>query len=417
VKTKAVIYLFFFVVFSLFAEGKIFIPMDSSQGEQLRAYGVTYYCLSLGLKAKLLLNYRGGSFLLPNDTDVLKKALSLGVDYSILTSEKETEIMQVIATSNMESLHLEKAPKIAVYTPLSAKPWDDAVTMALEYADIPYTKIYDEKLLNGDLSSFDWLHLHHEDFTAQYSKFYSSFRNALWYKNAVASSRVLAEKLGYKSVADEKKAVALKIADFVKKGGFLFAMCYSSETLDIALAALDIDIVPSEIDNTPVTNNYNNKLDYSRCLAFKDFSVNTNPFVGYVSDIDYNHVNSRERILARPFTLFEFSAKFDEIPTLLTQNSKRTIKGFYGLTTSYRKKCLKKGIVVLGDIDKESRKYIYGKYGKGSFTFYGGHDPEDYSHAVYDKPTDLSLHPDSPGYRLILNNILFPAAQKKKLKT
>ncbi|MDD2716388.1 MAG: asparagine synthetase B [Candidatus Wallbacteria bacterium] len=397
--------------------GKILVPMDSGQSNHLRAYGLTYACLKQGDTAKWLLNYRGGSFLLPNQQSLAEMALKWGITCQIVDSAAEALIYKEISDNNMESIHLEKSPKIAVYTPESAKPWDDAVTLALDYAQIPYTKIYDQDIIAGRLSEFDWLHLHHEDFTSQYSKFYTAFRNAEWYQESVFQATKLAHDLGFQSVADEKKAVAGKIAGFVDQGGLLFAMCYSTETLDIALAADGIDIVPPEIDGTPVTQDFNSKLDYTKTLAFEGFTVNPDPQTGYISDIDYNHANTPERIMARPFSLFDFSAKFDPIPCLLTQCHERVIKGFFGLTTSYTTPRVKKGTTILGKVDDNCVKYIYGKFGKGSFTFYAGHDPEDYSHAVYDKFTDLSQHPDSPGYRLILNNVLFPAAEKKKLKT
>lgn len=414
---KRYILIFFLLISSYLYGNKLLIPMDFKQTDHLRAYGVVYNTLKLGFKGKWLLNFRGGSFLLPYDSKIVSKALGLGVAFEIIDINAENEIYATITTHNMEAIHLEKCPKIAVYTPESSKPWDDAVTLVLEYANIPYEKIYDEDILKGRLKEVDWLHLHHEDFTGQFSKFYASFRNSPWYQLSVLKANKLAKKLGFSSVSEEKKQVALEILKFVKNGGLLFAMCYATESLDVALASIGVDIVSPEIDGTPVDPDFEKKINYNRCLAFTNFNINTNILECYLSDIDYNHVNTPSRIMARPFKLFEFSAKFDPIPCILTQNHESVIKGFYGLTTSFNKKCLKKDVIILGDIDKYSCKYIYRKYGKGSITFYGGHDPEDYSHAVNDPPTDLSKYPNSPGYRLILNNILFPAAEKKKLKT
>ncbi|HKJ33294.1 MAG TPA: hypothetical protein VKA34_15770, partial [Balneolales bacterium] len=318
---------------------------------------------------------------------------------------------------NMAVVPLVKAPKIAVYTPKQSLPWDDAVTLALTYAEVPYTKIWDRGVLKGELSKFDWLHLHHEDFTGQYGKFWAAYRNQPWYIKQVHDMEALAHSLGFKKVSEEKKAVARKIKQFVGKGGFLFAMCSGTETLDIALAAQNDDIVPTPFDGDPPDPNANKKLDYSKTLAFTNFKVNLDPYAYRHSDIDIPNELGKINKSIDYFTLFQFSAKWDPVPTMLTQDHVSSIKGFYGQTTAFRKNKIKSNVVILAETPgRNSVKYLHGNYGKGTFTFYGGHDPEDYTHRVGDPPTDLSLHPNSPGYRLILNNILFPAAKPKKRK-
>jgi hypothetical protein len=398
---------------------KLFIPMDDAQKDHLKAYGVVYGALQQGHRVYWCLNFRGGSFVCEPAQSVTLAARTQGVTLQrISTAQYRGELLQTIREHNMEKVTLEKAPRIAVYTPPGTLPWDDAVTMALTYADIPYDKVYDEKILGGELQAYDWLHLHHEDFTGQYNKFHRSFRHTAWYRTQRAQLQTLAQSLEFESVAALKKAVALKIRRYVEQGGFLFAMCCAPNTLDIALAALGTDIVARVYDGDPVDPQFAQKLDYGNCIAFEDFQVQPEPYAGYFGTIDVVKVNSPLRKEVRDFALFEFSAKLDPVPAMLTQNHRRTIEGFYGLATSFNKHVLKDDVIVLGYTPGTSRvKYLHGMRGKGMFAYLGGHDPEDVSHAVGDPPTDLSLHPHSPGYRLILNNVLFPAAQEKEKKT
>jgi hypothetical protein len=341
-----------------------------------------------------------------------------GVEISDISAAEYAGILAVVEKNNMEKVTLEKAPKIAVYTPPGKLPWDDAVTLAMTYADIPYDKIYDREVLTGKLADYDWLHLHHEDFTGQYSKFYRTFRNTSWYQRQKMELEKLARELGFESVPACKKAVALTISKYVEQGGFLFAMCSATNTIDIALAALGADIVQAPFDGDGADANYAHKLDYGNCFAFENFTIETSASASYFGNIDVNRVNTPQRLEAQDFALFPFSAKLDPVPSMLTQNHETTIKGFYGLLTSYNKATLKKSTVVLASSPGTHRvKYIHGVHGKGMFAFLGGHDPEDYSHAVGDEPTMLELHRNSPGYRLILNNVLFPAAEKKEKKT
>ncbi|HFB67770.1 MAG TPA: asparagine synthetase B [Calditrichae bacterium] len=398
----------------------VLIPMDFSQTDHLKAYGIAYWSLEKGVNVEWLLNYRGGSFLVRQFPGLEQECRIRGVAFEAIGAAKVNEIYATIENENMERILLEKAPKIAVYTPPNKQPWDDAVTLVLTYADVPYDKIYDEEVLAGKLQEYDWLHLHHEDFTGQYGKFYAVYRNAPWYIEEVRTNEALAHKLGFKSVSDLKKAVAWKIREYVKNGGFLFAMCSATDALDIALAAQGVDIVDVPFDGTPPDPHYQQKLDFSKTLAFQNFKLYTDPNLYEYSDIDIPpsfapRVRDPESDF---FQLFEFSAKYDPVPTMLTQNHVSVIKGFMGQTTMFNRQKLKPSIVVLGEVPgTDEVKYIHGNLGKGTFTFYGGHDPEDYTHAVGDPPTQLELHKNSPGYRLILNNILFPAAKKKKLKT
>ena len=389
------------------------------QKNHLKAYGLTYWTLEKGIKVKWLLNYRGGSFLLPFNDNIRKECIIRGVSYEILSNESTSSILSEIdsASSNMDAVILEKAPKIAVYSPSSKQPWDDAVTLVLTYAEIPYDIIYDREVLNDALVIYDWLHLHHEDFTGQYGKFYRAFKSAAWYIEAKQAAEILANELGYKKVSESKRDVALKIKDYVIGGGFMFAMCSATDSFDIALAAQNIDICEAMFDGDPSTPSYQNKLDFSEAFAFKNFILERNPNVYEFSSID---MTSKRNVPKQSdyFALVDFSAKWDPVPSMLTQNHTALIKGFMGQTTSFNREEVKSNVIILGEgkVNAEA-KYIHGIKGKGFFTFYGGHDPEDYSHRVGDPKTELSLHPNSPGYRLILNNVLFPAAKKKKQKT
>nr|WP_211277451.1 asparagine synthetase B [Nonlabens spongiae] len=398
----------------------ILVPMDhESQTDHLKAYGVSYWVLSKGTKVKWLLNYRGGSFLLPNVEEIKKELIIRGVSYEELSDAEVSGILELISSpsQNMQEVLLEKAPKIAVYTPTGKSPWDDAVTMVLTYAEIPYTKVYDTEVLNDELLLYDWLHLHHEDFTGQYGKFYRNFRSAPWYIQEKKEAEELAASLGYDKVSEAKRAVALKIRDYVVGGGFMFAMCSATDSFDIALAAEGVDIQEAMFDGDPSEAGYQNKIDYSKTFAFTDFLLERSPMVYEFSSIDMTAKRKIKKELDY-FSLMDFSAKWDPIPTMLNQNHTSLVKGFMGQTTSFNRPEVKKNVLVLGENKTNGEaKYIHGIRGKGFFTFYGGHDPEDYQHRVGDPPTELSLHPNSPGYRLILNNILFPAAKKKKQKT
>jgi hypothetical protein len=397
---------------------KVLVFMDLNQTDHLKAYGLAYWCLEQGFNVEWLLNYRGGSFLVDAAEIRGRKATIMGVAFEVVGPGATADIYRTIEDENMEVVLLEKAPAIAVYAPPDAEPWDDAVRLVLEYAEVPHTILYDEEVLAGDLDEYDWLHLHHEDFTGQYGKFYASYRNADWYQQTVRTAEATAAKLGYAKVSDLKKAVARKIKDYVARGGFLFAMCSGTDSYDIALAAEGVDIVADVFDGDPVDPNCQAKLDYSKCLCFTGFTLITNPLVYEYSDIDTTPRAARRGEANDYFTLFEFSAKHDPIPTMLTQNHVSVIKGFMGQTTGFEGRLLKRDVVRMAETEgQDDVKYINGTYGKGTFTFYGGHDPEDYQHMVGDPPTDLALHKNSPGYRLILNNILFPAARKKEQKT
>lgn len=394
--------------------------MDADgQKNHLKAYGITYWTLEKQLKVSWLLNYRGGSFLLPDVAEIQRECQIRGVSYEVISDAKTEEILTLISSpsQNMESVVLEKAPKIAVYSPKENKPWDDAVTMVLEYAEIPYETIYDEEVLNDALVLYDWLHLHHEDFTGQYGKFYRAYKSAAWYIEEKKQAEALAAKLGYEKVSEEKLAVALKIRDYVIGGGFMFAMCSATDSFDIALAAEGVDICEPMFDGDPSDPNYQSKIDYSKTFAFKDFILERNPNIYEFSSID---MTSKRQIpmITDYFTLMEFSAKWDPIPTMLCQNHTVLVKGFMGQTTAFTREEIKSNVLIMGENKANGEaRYIHGVKGKGFFTFYGGHDPEDYTHKVGDPPTELELHPTSPGYRLILNNVLFPAAKKKKQKT
>ncbi len=408
------------VVFNLESYSSyILIPMDDSQSNHLKSYGIAFLSLQNDIKVDWLLNYRGGSFLIKHYLEIEKECIVRGVSYQIIADAQSTEILKSISSPsvNQEVIRLEKTPKIAIYSPKHNQPWDDAVTMALTYAEIPYEVIYDEEVLSGVLPLYDWLHLHHEDFTGQYGKFYASFKNASWYRQQKILFEQLATKLGFNKVSKQKLAVSLKIKEFINGGGFLFAMCSATDSYDIALAAQNTDICAHMFDGDPMDSRAQSKLDYSQTLAFKDFRLVTNPNQYEFSNID---ATSTRKINSEVdfFTLFDFSAKWDPIPTMLCQNHTKVIKGFMGQTTSFNNQFIKSDVLIMGETKSTNEsRYIHGKLGNGTWTFYGGHDPEDYQHRVGDPKTDLSLHPNSPGYRLILNNILFPAAKKKKQKT
>ncbi len=412
--------LFFCILFQqFFAQSKILIPMDLTQNDHLKAYGITYNALKNNLKADWLLNYKGGSFLIDNSDKIILDCQIRNITYQVLDNKSVIDLYTFVQSDdqNMDVVRLEKAPNIAVYVPPGFQPWDDAVTLALEYAEVPYDKIWIDDILSGKLSNYDWLHLHHEDFTGQFGKFYASYGGARWYQENQTLYENEAKKLGFKKVSEMEKIVVKTIKDYIGQGGFLFAMCSATDTYDIALAAENVDIVDKMYDGDAPDPNAQEKLDFSNTLAFENFNLEMNPLVYEYSDIDIglNEIGPEKNDY---FTLFDFSAKFDPVPTMLTQDHVNVIKGFMGQTTMFRKKYIKSSVIIMGERPNTGQvKYIHGKYGRGTFTFYGGHDPEDYRHAVNDPPTDLSLHKNSPGYRLILNNILFPAAKKKKQKT
>ncbi|HET7586406.1 MAG TPA: hypothetical protein VFK13_15950 [Gemmatimonadaceae bacterium] len=397
----------------------LLVPMDDEQANHLKAYGLMYNALREGRRGEWLLNYRGGSFLLPDVPELRRRAALDGVTVQPIDDGTLSGIRAEIASSNMDAVPLEKAPRIAVYTPPNAAPWDDAVTIALDYAGIPYDKLWDDEVMHGDLAKYDWLHLHHEDFTGQLNKFYLAYRGAPWFAEQLEMNQSAAQRLGFPSVPALKKAVAARIRAYVVNGGFLFAMCGATETLDLALAGHDADIAATFVDGTPVDANADDEMDWSDALAFQGAHVEENPVVNSMSDIDGHQVNvpGRRQPLGT-FTLFAFSAKIDPVATMLVQDHRTVIPDFYGVTTSFMRNRLKPSDVVLADEEGAPWvKYIHGDLGKGSWTFLGGHDPEDPQHSIGNAPTDLSLHPNSPGYRLILNNVLFPAAKKKPLKT
>jgi len=389
------------------------------QKEHLKAYGITYWTLERQVKVKWLLNYRGGSFLMPDSEEIRRECQIRGVSFEVISDSKTEEILTMISSpsQNMEAVVLEKAPKIAVYSPKGNQPWDDAVTMVLTYAEIPYEVVYDTEVLSDQLILYDWLHLHHEDFTGQYGKFYRAYRAAPWYIEEKQKSEALAKELGYNKVSEEKGDVALKIRDYVVGGGFMFAMCSATDSFDIALSAEGVDICEPMFDGDPSEPGYQSKIDYSKTMAFADFILERSPMVYEFSSID---MTAKRRIPKETdyFTLMDYSAKWDPIPTMLVQNHTSLVKGFMGQTTSYKRDEVKSNVLVMGENKTNGEaRYIHGIKGKGFFTFYGGHDPEDYQHRVGDAKTELALHPNSPGYRLILNNVLFPAAKKKKQKT
>lgn len=397
----------------------LLIPMDDTQKNHLKSYGLTYWVLEKDIEVKWLLNYRGGSFLMAHYPEIENECVIRGISYETIPDSKANAILTEIAEPdvNQDAVSMNKAPKIAVYSPPNKQPWDDAVTLVLTYAEIKYDVVYDEEIMSGKLADYDWLHLHHEDFTGQFGKFWRSYQHMPWYQNDVEINRQLAQKLGFLKVSEMKLAVASKIKQYVLNGGFLFAMCAATDTYDIALAAAGIDICEPMFDGDPADRQMNEKLDYSQTLAFRNFSLVQNPYEYEFSDID--DTDTRKVLPENDFfTLFEFSAKWDPVPTMLCQNHTNLIKGFMGQTTAFNKSVLKPNVLVMGENKSAGEaRYIHGDLGNGFWTFYGGHDPEDYRHLVGDKQTDLSLHPTSPGYRLILNNVLFPAAKKKKRKT
>jgi hypothetical protein len=419
---KLYLSLFFSCFFLSLSANKILIPMDEeSQKEHLKAYGIAYWVLEKGEEVEWLLNYRGGSFL-TEYSDRLKAECSVrNVSIEVISDAQADAIRLQISSPavNQEVVKLQKAPKIAVYSPKGNQPWDDAVTLVLTYAEIPYDVIYDEEILNDILPLYDWLHLHHEDFTGQYGKFYAAFRNATWYIEQKELAEAEAKRMGFSKVSEQKLAVALKIREYTIGGGFTFAMCSATDSYDIALAAAGIDICEPMFDGDGTTPNYNNKLNYSNSMAFKDFSLVQDPMRYEFSNIDVTDHHAR---IVKPendyFTLFDFSAKWDVVPSMLCQNHTRIVKGFMGQTTAFNKDFIKSNVLILGELKSANEaRYIHGELGKGTWTFYGGHDPEDYQHRVGDPKTELELYPNSPGYRLILNNILFPAAKKEKQKT
>lgn len=413
----------FLLLFSIVLPGRasrLLIPMDEQQNDHLKAYGIAYWILEHEVDMRWLLNYRGGSFMLKDRKEVREECRVRGVSFEVIADVQAEKVLNEIADpeANMNALKLEKAPDLAVYSPKSKKPWDDAVTLVLTYAEIPYDVVYDKEVINGKLPKYDWLHLHHEDFTGQFGKFYSAYRHTEWYQEEVERSEEMARSLGFNKVSELKLGVALEIKKYTAGGGYLFTMCSGTDTYDIALAAEDVDICASMFDGDPADPAAQSKLDFDNTLAFEDFKLNNDPMQYEFSSIDASGVHKQIPQSEDIFTLFDFSAKWDVIPTILTQNHQKVVKGFMGQTTAFKKKYIKPDVLIMGETKAHNTaKYIHGELGKGQWTFYGGHDPEDYTHYVGDPPTDLDLNPNSPGYRLILNNILFPAAKKKKRKT
>ena len=417
-----IIFFFFLLTSGISRATQILVPMDESQNNHLKAYGIAFWTLENEVVIEWLLNYRGGSFLMPHLRSIEEELIIRGVKYEILADGQVNSIRSQISNPevNMEIVQLEKAPKVAVYTPGTAQPWDDAVTMVLEYAEIPYDIIYDSAIVMGVLPKYDWLHLHHEDFTGQYGKFYSAYRGYLWYQQQVKDAEASAKMLGFEKVSELKLAVATNIKNFVVGGGFLFTMCSGTDSFDIRLAAHNTDICEQMFDGDGSDPKCQEKLDFENTLAFEDFKLERDPMVYEYSNIDGTDLHKSNRLTENTdkFTLFEFSAKWDVVPTMLTQCHTDVIDGFMGQTTDFRKDLIKPNVLILGENKLiGTARYIHGEFGQGTWTFYGGHDPEDYEHRVGDPHTDLNLHPNSPGYRLILNNILFPAAKKKKRKT
>ena len=414
---KNLLYIF---IFTICTGNKLLVPMDLTQNDHLKSYGIAFFALKNNINVEWLLNYRGGSFLIDARESIVTECKLRGVTFSLITAENLLSIYSELDQNNMDIILLEKAPKIAIYSPENKQPWDDAVTLALTYAEVNYETLWDRRVLEGKLSEFDWLHLHHEDFTGQYGKFYRSHHNSKWYVEQKKQYEKLAKQFGFISVHEQKKAIARKINDYVGNGGFLFAMCSATDSYDIALSMENLDGVHSVFDGTSIEGELQSKLQYDKTLAFKDFKLISDPMVYEFSDIDYppSHNPVTRGAEADYFSLFEFSAKYDPVPTMLTQNHVSVVKGFMGQTTGFHKNRIKSHIIIMGeDPASDQVKYLHGNFGKGTFTFYGGHDPEDYQHFVGDPPTDLKLHRNSPGYRLILNNILFPAARKKERKT
>lgn len=419
-KLNKIYFLLFFLFLACTAKATyILVPMDESQKNHLKAYGIAYWVLSKDIEVKWLLNYRGGSFLFEHYPEIQNECIIRGVTYEPLSDARANAMLNEISSpnANQDAVSMHKAPKVAVYSPPSKLPWDDAVTLVLTYAEIEYDIVYDEEIINGKLSDYDWLHLHHEDFTGQFGRFWRTYQHQTWYQEDVRINRQLAEKLGFMKVSEMKQSVVRKIREYVINGGFMFAMCAATDTYDIALAAIGIDICESMFDGDPADPDMNDRLNYSSTFAFRNFNLIKNPNIYEFSDID---VTDSRRVVRENdfFTLFEFSAKWDPIPTMLCQNHTNVVKGFMGQTTAFNKDLLRPEVVVLGENKSlNEARYIHGEQGKGFWTFYGGHDPEDYRHLVGDPPTDLNLYPNSPGYRLILNNVLFPSAKKQKKKT
>lgn len=415
--------LFFILLLALSTQARasyLFLPMDESQSNHLKAYGIAYWVLENEAKVDWLLNYKGGAFMFRYLQAFENELIIRGVSYQVISDAQANNILGEIASpsSNMDAMTLDKVPKIAVYSPKSKQPWDDAVTLVLTYAEIPYDVVFDDELMYDELPKYDWLHLHHEDFTGQYGRFYRVYQHFPWYQEQQREYEESARKHGFSKVSHLKLAVVKKIEAYVASGGFLFAMCSATDTYDIALAAEGVDICESMFDGDPMDPKAQSKLDFTNTFAFENFILERNPYVYEFSSIDTSPAQRGLREENDYFTLFEFSAKWDPVPTMLTQNHQHIIKGFMGQTTSFKKNLVKSDVVVLGETKSiDEVKYIHGVFGKGFWTFYGGHDPEDYQHMVSEEPTDLNLHPNSPGYRLILNNILFPAAKKKKQKT
>ncbi|MGM0566632.1 MAG: asparagine synthetase B [Bacteroidota bacterium] len=397
----------------------LLIPMDENQSNHLKAYGIAYWTLERDVEVTWLLNYRGGSFMMKFHDEIEGECITRGVSYEVIADVQSTSILQNISSpsANQDAVKLQKAPRIAVYAPENTQPWDDAVTLVLTYAEIPYDRIYDPDVMDGVLPTYDWLHLHHEDFTGQYGKFWSAYRNASWYQEDVRYNESLAQQLGFEKVSQLKLSVAKQIRDFIAGGGYMFSMCSAPDSFDVALAADGVDICDVMFDGDPIEANAQEKLNYDNCIAFTDFTISTNPHEYEISSIDAT--NDREVDAETDyFKLFDFSAKWDPVPTMLCQNHENLIKGFMGQTTAFNKEYIKPEVVIMGENKRlNEARYIHGDYGEGTWTFYGGHDPEDYQHFIGDPPTDLNLHPNSPGYRLILNNVLFPAAKKEKRKT
>jgi len=399
------------------AQAKWLVPMDDRQTDHLKAYGLTYWVLQQGQKAEWLLNYRAGSFLLPGDPAIEREANVRGVALEPMGGGAEAAMRAEIADNNMEAVALEKPPRVAVYIPPNTPPWDDAVTLALDYAEIPYTRVWDEEVLRGELAKYDWLHLHHEDFTGQHGKFYAAYHSFPWYQEEERVQKAMAARMGFAKVTRLKGAVARTVRDFIGRGGFMFGMCSATDTYDLALAAAGVDIADAVYDGDPADPEAQRKLDFTLTLAFKDFQLEPDPYLYRFSDIDV----TQEADARGPnsfFTLFDFSAKNDPVPTMLVQDHVNAVLDFLGQTTGFHRRFIKSGVLVLGEVEgADEVKYLHGQFGRGTFTFLGGHDPEDFQHRVGDPATDLSKVRHSPGYRLILNNVLFPAAEKKKQKT
>ena len=417
---KKILLIFISILFVIQVKAAyILIPMDESQSNILKAYGLAYWTLEQDVEVYWLLNYKGGSFMIKHHEAIERECVIRNVGYTVIADARSTAILTEIADPgvNMDAVKLNKAPKIAVYSPKNKQPWDDAVTLALTYAEIPYDVIYDKEVLEGMLPLYDWLHLHHEDFTGQYGKFWRAYKDVAWYRENQQEAEETARELGFNKVSQCKLAVVKKIRDFVAGGGYMFAMCSAPDSFDVALAADGLDICDVMFDGDPIGPGVQDKLNYDNCLAFTDFTISTNPYEYEISSIDMTEKRKITQAVDY-FTLFEFSAKWDPVPTMLCQNNVQIIHGFMGQTTSFNRDNLKPEVLIMGETKASNEvRYIHGEYGQGTWTFLGGHDPEDYQHRVGDPPTDLNLHPNSAGYRLILNNVLFPAAKKKKQKT